>query len=329
MTKGRVGIGLNKGLVRSQVQPAGILLLGYSSIVRRRVLPALAANGLISADVGSESATSVDSGHPLNVRLIQGYDAALVQSEAPVVYVSTVNGRHFEWAERALKAGRHVIVDKPACLSVEETNRLVNIAKAGRLCLAEANVYAYHPRFQAALEVFREAGVCPTHITSEFRFPPLNPENFRYYRKLGGGALWDLGPYAVSPARYILSGVASEWVCVCVSHNGQVDTDFSVVGVFSGGRTIMGSFGFTTAYVNRIAIAGSTLAVEMDRAFSPPPDLATTLLIHAGNRSMTRTFAPADAFGLFLTDVFRAISSTPECSKRAQAQRKGPLHLDC
>ncbi len=45
----------------------------------------------------------------------------------------------------------------------------------------------------------------PTHITVDFSFPPLDPENFRYKKDLGGGALNDLGPYAVSAGRVFLT----------------------------------------------------------------------------------------------------------------------------
>lgn len=294
---------------RTDVERVPVLLLGYSSIARRRILPALAAIGVTAVEVASESASAIECVHPLKVRLIRGYEAALQHSDARLVYVSTVNSRHFELAKRALEAGRHVIVDKPACLSVRDTECLAGIARERRLCLAEANVYAYHPRFQAALDMFRGGRERPTHLMAAFRFPPMHPHNFRYSRELGGGALWDLGPYAVTPARHILGESPSEWVCILTSHDDEVETAFSVVGVFSEGRAAVGSFGYTTAYINRLEITGPTLAVSMERVFTPPPDLPTTIEIRARDRRSTRDFEPADVFALFVSDVLRTIAS--------------------
>lgn len=188
------------------------LLIGYSDIARRRVLPALSASGVDSIDIASISATKVDWPGKRKPRHFRDYDRALLESDADMVYISTVNNLHAELAQKALERGLHVVIDKPACLGLEATRHIVELARRKQLCLAEATVYAYHPRITRIRRAFEEIGSQPSHIVSVFSFPPHRPENFRYRADLGGGSMWDLGPYAVTPGRIFFGAASSEIV---------------------------------------------------------------------------------------------------------------------
>ena len=89
-----------------------ILILGYSYIVRKRVLDALRLIPDVDGiDIASESSY-------LELKNLEGivyndYDKALKDSKADLVYISTVNSNHGEWAEKAIISGFHVVVDKP------------------------------------------------------------------------------------------------------------------------------------------------------------------------------------------------------------------------
>ena len=225
-----------------------VLLLGYSDIARRRVIPALCALGVERVDIASISRDVIDCSASPRSQRFRAYDQALLESSADVVYVSTVNSRHAELAEKALDRGFHVVIDKPACLGLEETRRVVQAAHDRQRCVAKATVYMYHPRFQRVLREFEDIGSQPTRITAFFSFPPRPPENFRYKASLGGGAIWDLGPYAVTPGRVLFGRTASEIVSRSVSTAGDVDTAFSFLATYPDQRFAVGSFGFTTEY---------------------------------------------------------------------------------
>jgi predicted dehydrogenase len=292
------------------------LLLGYSSIAKRRVLPALLSSGIQPIDIASRSARFVDSSCGASVRLFHDYDDALRQSDAAFVYVSTVNSDHACWARKALERGFHVIVDKPAALSVAEVAALVDLAqKSGRL-LAEANVFAYHPQIAIAKRSFEDTGGLPSHLLAVFSVPPLAPDNYRYQAALGGGALWDLGPYAVSVGRIFFDADPLEIIGRRVSETAQVETGFSFTAIYPGGRSCVGSFGYTTAYTNRLTVLGPRSAVTIDRVFSPPPDLPTQVLLQGVNAGQVTTIPvpPADSFRLFLEDCVRAITGNNHSS---------------
>lgn len=286
-----------------------LLLIGYSRIAQKRVLPALAEASITGVDVASRTqAAEVALPDGIAGRVFGDYETALSESDADLVYVSTVNSTHAEWAEQALRRGLHVVVDKPACTSLDDAERLLDLAQRNNLCLAESTVYGYHPQIEVARQAFAEVGSHPTKITATFSFPPLPAENFRYRAILDGGALWDLGPYAVTPGR-LFFGTEPEVVCRVTEWGDEVETAFSVLATYGDGRSTVGHFGFNTGYRNRLDILGPHVTVTIDRVFTTPPDLANKLHVNQRNRPKVITVPPADQFALFLRAVVTAIET--------------------
>jgi predicted dehydrogenase len=268
--------------------------------------------GLDRIDVATQT-KRIESGslRDLPGDLYDDYDHALADSPSNVVYVSLVNSHHREWAEAAIASGKHVVVDKPAFLGIAEADRVVKLARRHRVCLAEATVYGYHPQVALAKEVFHEEGSRPLRITVTFSVPPLDPENFRYRRSLGGGALWDLGPYAVSVGRVFFEEPARDFQAHVTSRGGvdDVETGFSMLASYPGGRSVVGHFGFDTVYRNRVDILGHTAGVELDRIFTTPPDTRNTLRVTREADSTTVEAPPADSFRVFFQHVFERIAA--------------------
>ena len=286
-----------------------LLLLGLSSLARRRILPAAVEAGFERIEAASRSAAANGWTSPSVARIYPDYCVALAESHAQIVYISTVNSLHAELAEAALRRGFHVIVDKPAFLSLADARRLLDLAAQAGRCLAEATVWQCHPRVRMAMEVFRDAGSRPTQIAAAFSMPPLAESDFRYRAECGGGALWDLGPYAMTPGRVFFGVPPSETMARATSTNGSVDTAFSLLSLYPEGRSLTGFFGYTTGYINRLQIAGPGLVVNMDRVFSPPAALATELSVSDAAGTRLLPVPATDNFALFLGKVVQAIST--------------------
>lgn len=278
-----------------------ILILGSSAISKKRLLPALAALPEISGiEVASRSDPDAD---------FSGYEEALAASPAELVYVSLVNSDHASWAERALESGRHVVIDKPAVLGFEQARRLIELSRERARCLAEATVYTRHPQLDVIRELFARSGAAPSSILANFSFPPLAEENFRYREELGGGALNDLGPYAVTPGRLFFGGRPDDLECRVLSRHGEngVETAFSVVLTYPGGCSMVGQFGFTTAYRNRLSLTGPDLCVDVDRVFTTPESLENELMVGQQSGASTVKVPAADCFALFMGEVLEKI----------------------
>lgn len=287
-----------------------LLFLGYSSIVRRRVLPAARpltairrisvasrSQGRDGAEGRIDSKGAVDGWYP-------DYEEALASAAADVVYVSGANAVHAKWVMRALHHGCHVIVDKPAFLDPESAEAAVRLAREKNQGLAEATVFAFHPQAAALREVLDPTEAATVRATATFSFPPLPPDDFRYRADCGGGSLYDLGPYAAATNR-LLFGVPPESVhCTVLSRdaarNPGVDTSFSVLMTHADGGSLAGHFGFVTAYQNRLSVVTRSRTIDADRLFTTPPELACTLRVREGYDERTVPVAPGDAFARFL-----------------------------
>jgi NDP-hexose-3-ketoreductase len=280
-----------------------ILILGHSTIARKRLIPALSSLPRIKGiEVASRSGSDI---------MFSDYESALAESSADIVYISLMNSDHARWAKQSLESGRHVVVDKPAFLDFDQAQRVVELSRDRGLCLAEATVYAKHPQIDRIRELFENSNTEPRSLTASFSFPPLESQNFRYRKARGGGALNDLGPYATSPGRIFFGGRPDDLECRVLSRGGPdgVDTAFSVMMSYAGGRSMIGRFGFTTAYSNRLCCLGSELSVDVNRVFTTPGSMENTLHVTQGGVDSTINVPAADCFAAFMNEVLDNIEA--------------------
>jgi predicted dehydrogenase len=286
-----------------------VLLIGYSRIARKRIIPALAATGRVSClDIASRHSAHIAK----QERLLPGicfdsYEKALAESRADIVYISLVNSDHAAWAEKSLLSGRHVIIDKPAVTRYSDAARLVDCARQHGRALFEATVFSCHPQIDAIREEFTSRNLTPTRVTALFSFPPLPADDFRYSRKMGGGAINDLGPYAISAGTVFFNEHPDAIFCHINNRapNG-VETSFSITAAYSTGRAMVGHFGFDTEYQNMISVLGTDLCVRCERVFTIPVDHENMLDIRHNNKNSTRSIPPGDCFLIFFNQVFDA-----------------------
>ncbi len=285
-----------------------ILVLGNSSIVRRRVVPALLAMEEVEkidlATLRPEAAFALPADR--QGRIFSDYSEALEKTTAEWVYISTTNQAHSEWIRKALDSGRHVIVDKPACLNYATAEDLINLADKKSKILAEATVYTYHPQIQKIVDLFSEKNSSCSRLTTQFSVPPFEAGNFRYRKDQGGGALMDLGPYAVSLSRIFFAEEPTDVQCRITSKRGQVDISFSMLLSYSKGQSLLGQFGFDTEYTNHLRLLGPNLCAWADRVFTIGADQSQNIFFRSNNQEGQILVPSADSFCEFLKAVTRA-----------------------
>jgi len=282
-----------------------LLILGYSSIARRRVVPAArGASCVAQVEVASRRFVAGAPRELDGVRTWSDYGEAIERSGCDVVYVSLINTLHEVWVRRALASGRHVIVDKPAFLGLAAAEAALAQAAAADRLLAEATVWSFHPQVEA---LQRQLADGPLRAVTLFSFPPLPPDNYRWQAALGGGALWDLGPYAVSLGRVLFGGEPETIRAQVVARSGEVDAAFTYWAGYAGGRAIAGHMGFDTAYANSVEVVSRAARVAVERIFTTPVELENALDVRdEGGARRVRT-AAADSFAWFLAAVAEAL----------------------
>jgi predicted dehydrogenase len=285
-----------------------LLIIGYSSIIERRVLPAAAKVGRIATiSIASKSRPKPDA-WPKQGLFFDDYEAALRSSDCDLVYLSLPNAMHEHWVMAALAAGKHVVVDKPAMATLAGSERAVEAAQRVNRVVAEATVFGYHPQFEALAAFAVEHGPL-TQAAAQFIIPPLPIGNFRNHRELGGGCLLDMGPYAAATMRILGGGAASEITALAGGRHPEtgVDMGFSVLARLGNGGAFSGHFSFEGEYQNRLLVVGRSGSVLIERVFTPPADHQMEWRRRVRNVDDVVTFEPADTFARFLAAVTSAI----------------------
>nr|BAJ19046.1 putative NDP-hexose 3-ketoreductase [Streptomyces sp. SANK 62799] len=285
-----------------------LLLIGMSRFAQRRVLPAAAALPEIeTVHVVTSHADAEALGRVAKLGTVYtDWNEALTVARPSLAYVSLVNSDHTRVVRRALDHGHHVVVDKPALPDPHTTEEMVSLARSSSLVIAEATSYAFHPLFAAVRSVLADLDTEVTKALAVFT-PPVPGTDWRYDRAQGGGALPDTGPYAVSLGR-VLWGAEPERIEAIVGDRTAdgLETSYSMLAGYPGGRTVVGEFGFTTPYQNMVRLMGKRVTIEIQRPFSAPPGMAVDLQIQAGDQTYVHSVEPADSMRLFLSEVLAA-----------------------
>ncbi|SFD51909.1 Gfo/Idh/MocA family protein [Roseivivax sediminis] len=122
--------------------------------------------------------------------------------DVDAVHISTPHVFHAEQALMAIRAGKHVSVEKPAGVTAAEVRTIVEAAARERVFLMEAYMYLCHPQIARALEILRSGEIGKLRLVrATFGFEaPFDPESRLFSPELGGGAILDVGGYPVSAA---------------------------------------------------------------------------------------------------------------------------------
>ena len=287
-----------------------LLILGYSSIAERRVIPAAAEVAAID-EISIASKSRPQPNRWLKAgRFFDDYEAALRESDPDIVYVSLPNAMHEYWVMKALTAGKHVMIDKPAMMTLSAAERAVQEARRNNRVVAEATVFGFHPAFEGLAGFLAEHGPLNC-VAAQFIIPPLPIANFRNHGELGGGCLLDMGPYAAGTMRILGGGSPSHIAALAGGRHPEtgVDMGFSVQARLANGGIFSGHFSFEGEYQNRLLIVAGSGSVIVERVFSPPADHRMEWRRRVRNVESVVTSEVADTFARFLESVVRAIAS--------------------
>ncbi|KAF4636108.1 hypothetical protein G7Y89_g1969 [Cudoniella acicularis] len=140
------------------------------------------------------------------------------------VYIPLPNSLHFEWAVRVIRAGKHVLLEKPSVSNVTEANILYNLPELSQPN-APVVLEAFHNRFHPAIHLFRSfinpADVVHVHTDSMIPWLMVSKDNIGLNYSLSGGSMMMLGAYNFSILRLIFNDEPEE----CLTCNTNVFSD--------------------------------------------------------------------------------------------------------
>ncbi|MFJ2773223.1 Gfo/Idh/MocA family protein [Streptomyces sp. NPDC087300] len=249
-------------------------VLGCADIARRRMLPAMAArDGVRVAAVASrDAARARQLAAPYDARPVTGYAELVERDDIDAVYVPLPAALHERWTEAALRAGKHVLAEKPLTTASAATGRLVELAAASGLALMENVMFVHHSQHAAVAKLVAEGAIGELRaFRAEFAIPRLPDDDIRHRPELGGGALWDVGVYPVRAALHFLGDGLDVLGATLTEGPGRaVDTAGAALLSTPDGVSAQLTFGLDHAYRSAYEIGGSLGRLTVERAFTPP-----------------------------------------------------------
>lgn len=262
--------------------------------------------------------------------------AILADPEVDAIYISTPHPQHAELSIAALRAGKHVLCEKPAGMNAAEVIAVTEVAAQEGRFFMEAFMYRCHPQMARVLEIIA-AGEIGTllHIRTQFGFDaPYEPGSRLYEMALGGGGILDVGGYPVSLSRLIAGAAVGQPFANPVSVKGTgVLADTGVDAVSHGLLTFASGFVAEIAVAvcrtmdNRAIITGSKGRIVIDDPWVPgrnagPSD--ATFHVTVGETTRTETLRdPRMLFAFEAEYVSKAIAAGA-----LQAASPAPAHAD-
>jgi predicted dehydrogenase len=245
------------------------------------------------------------------------YEALLADRDVDAVYVSLPNGLHLEWSARALRAGKHVLCEKPMARDPAAVDATFALAAERGLVLSEAFMYRHHPQTLRLAELVAEGAIGPLRaIRSHFSFLLSDRDDVRLSARLDGGALMDLGTYCVSAAR-LLAGEPEAVTGVQVLGGNGVDVSFAGSMRFARGvvAAFDASFRCAGGYGLEVSGESGTLHVTDPWHIREPG-----IELHDADGVRRIEIPAADSYRLETEDLARAVAGeAPARLRRADA----------
>ena len=298
-------------------------VLGTGLIAQNHVIPAIqGAERCELVAIASRSETKADgiAARFSIPRAFGSYEALLADPDVDAVYLPLPNDLHGPWTRRAADAGKHVLCEKPIALTSAETQEVADYCEERNILAMEAFMYRFHPAWARVRGLISEGAIGQLlDVGIWFSFRTNRTGDYRLDFAAGGGALYDVGCYAVNVSRMLLGDHPDH-----VLGTARIDSESGVDMTFSGILDYGGSFATFTCSMEQepqhsIVIHGTAGWISIADPFNCPPDVATTITIGTGgdhhpNASTIEsiTIPPANQYGLQATALADAIlNGTP------------------
>ncbi|MDB5322834.1 MAG: Oxidoreductase [Phycisphaerales bacterium] len=205
------------------------------------------------------------------------YQQLLDDPTVQAVYNSLPNNLHHEWTIKALRAGKHVLCEKPFAINLAQAIEMFDVAQRHGKVLVEAFMYRAHPLTHAIQQTVNSGAIGEVRlIRTSFCFKVSQWQaNIRFNPALAGGVLMDVGCYCVSFSRLFAGAEPSQIHVIHHRHESGVDDIAAGTLVFPSGAIASFTCGMSVHADNTASICGSEGYIEIPIPWKPPASGAT------------------------------------------------------
>jgi predicted dehydrogenase len=281
-------------------------ILSTAAIGTKQVIPAIQAAP--NCEVVAIASRNADRGRDTADRLeipvaYDSYEKLLAANDIDAVYNPLPNHLHREWTIKAAEAGKHVLCEKPLALTSAGAQDMVDRCAAKDVKLMEAFMYRLHPSWVKVRDMV-SSGAIGGLISIETRFAYFNddPADIRNQVEAGGGALMDIGCYAINVSRMLFEGEPTR-VQASIRRDPDFGTDIVTSALLDFGEGRASFIVSTQAEPDQsVHVLGSDGRIEVEIPFNAPPDREARLFLTRGGNppgdpdTVIITFPPTNQY---------------------------------
>ena len=281
----------------------GVVALG--DIAQEAMLPGIAhtGNSTVTAFVTGDPEKARQLGDRYDVADIYAYeqfDAMLASGKIDAIYLSTPNWRHAEFIVPALRAGIHVLTEKPLEVSSDKCREIMAAQRASTAKLMVAYRLHFEPNTLAAIDSIRGGELGEPFLFTATFTQRADPANSRARNGVLSGPLLDMGPYPINAARYLFGAEPIEVVsAVSVRHADNMlqdmDDTVAVTLRFPGDRLAQFVVSYYGNRVDSYTVVGTKGSILMKPGFGFGAKLEQHVTV--GEKDSTRSEGATDQFG--------------------------------
>ncbi len=286
-------------------------VLGVSNHLLKRIILPLnnIANGCIYAIASRNEENSEQFAKQFGIPKFYGsYDALLDDPDINAVYIPLPNHLHLNWIKEAALRGKHIICEKPITLDASEAVKALNYANSNNVLLQEAFMYKHHPQWIHAFNIVRTNQIGQVkYIRTSFAYNNPNPKNIRNIKEYGGGALMDIGCYAISLSRLIIQQEPTQVIALMEQDNSfKTDVLSTAILDFNGIHSLFTVS--TLAEANQsVEIVATDGIIKIHVPFNTYVDTKSKITISTAQGSRDIDFDVCDHYGLMFENFCNRI----------------------
>jgi predicted dehydrogenase len=282
-------------------------ILGAARI-NERLLPAIqqAANaqliGVASRRPGA--AAEILKKYAIDSTGINTYDnpeTLLEDDQVQAVYLPMANHEHAEWALRSIEHGKHVLCEKPMALNVNDIDKIKTAALAHKVVVMEGFMYRFHPQYTRVKELI-DSGVIGEirSVRASYSFMMRPARLYRLAEDVshGGGAMWDIGCYAIHSLRQFFVNPPLSVMAMAKYVESGADISTSGVLDYGDGKFAQFDFSFERARRCEYEIIGSQGGLKCHVVWQLPGDTPVISWWNEDGRQGEEHLLPANHFCL-------------------------------
>ncbi len=281
----------------------GFVALG--DIAQEAMMPGVKHTGnseitaLVTSDPEKAQKLSAEYGAAATYAYSQ-FEEMLHSGNVDAIYLATPNWRHTEFAVPALKAGIHVLVEKPLEVSTAKCAEILAAQQQSNARLMVAYRLHFEPSTLAMIELVRSGELGDVHLFTSTFAQMVSPGNHRAKSGDLAGPVLDMGPYPVNAARYVFGTEPVEVVSAIGTRHpqaglGDFDDTVAVTLRFPEGRIAQFVLSYFANTIDTYYLVGTKGNVQMNPGFMYGKSLEQVITI--GETKNHKSFKNTDHFG--------------------------------